>query len=473
MPLISVAISVVLGGVVLWFARRRGGPFGAANTVTFVRLILIAPLIALLAEPPSAALAWLAIAIASLVLVLDGVDGWVARRLGAATEFGARFDMETDALLILVSSALCFHYDKAGAWILIAGLMRYAFVGLGRVWPWMSAPLPASRRRQIVCVVQIVTLLVCLAPPVARPWSFAAGGVGLGALGWSFAIDVRWLASRAGPAAVAQASTAMRDWLFLALALFFLNFAVTFHNVWPTPWITMWPEVSIEIAVLLLALALCARLFGKIPSRLSTVLAIVLTLMTIGRYAEVTTPALYGRAVNLYWDAQYLPNVAAMLVEVASPVLLAAIVQGSRRYSCCCAWRSLESWRASSTGRGVARSVDWHSSSLRLSPSVTRACPCGRCNTSRYRSRAHIGSRASSSRLRSRRRTIRSVCRTARRSATIRCRISTAPMSSCISSSPTVQRHSTCPRSPPWWSRAAPSSRRRSRHPGARSCRRS
>jgi hypothetical protein len=56
------------------------------------------------------------------------------------------------------------------------------------------------------------------------------------------------------------------------------------------------------------------------------VLAIVLTLMTIGRYAEVTTPALYGRAVNLYWDAQYLPNVAAMLVEVASPVLLAAIV---------------------------------------------------------------------------------------------------------------------------------------------------
>jgi phosphatidylglycerophosphate synthase len=326
MPLISVAISVVLGGVVLWFARRARQPLGGANAVTFVRLLLIAPVMAILAEPPSAALAWLALAIAGIVLVLDGVDGWVARRLGSASGFGARFDMETDALLILVLSVLALHFDKAGAWILAAGLIRYAFVAAGKIWPWMSAELPASRRRQTVCVVQIVSLLVCLAPLVARPWSSAVGALGLAVLTWSFFVDVRWLANRADAASLTQTSTAIREWLLLALALYVLNFVLTFHNVWPTPWIETRHELSIEIAVLALALALYSRFFGKVSSRLLTLLAIVLTLLTIGRYAEVTTPALYGRAVNLYWDAQYLPNVAAMLVEVASPLLLAAIV---------------------------------------------------------------------------------------------------------------------------------------------------
>ena len=330
MPLISVAISVVLGGVALWFARRHRVPFGAANAVTLVRLMLVAPLIALLTEPPSVALAWLAIAIAGLVLVLDGVDGWVARRLRTANDFGARFDMETDALLILALSALCFHYDKAGAWILAAGLIRYVFVGAGLLWPWMGAPLPPSRRRQTVCVVQIVTLLVCLAPPVGRPWSAIVGGVGLVVLAWSFAVDVRWLATRAphrrsgfsrGSAAIAS----IREWTLLALALYVLNFALTFHNVWPTPWITTRHELSIEVAVLVLALVGYARVRGRLSTRATTALALVLTLMTIGRYAEVTAPALYGRAVNLYWDAQYLPNVAAMLVEVAHPLLLAAL----------------------------------------------------------------------------------------------------------------------------------------------------
>ena len=38
--------------------------------------------------------------------LLDLVDGWVARRTGTASPFGARFDLETDAALILVLSWL-------------------------------------------------------------------------------------------------------------------------------------------------------------------------------------------------------------------------------------------------------------------------------------------------------------------------------------------------------------------------------
>jgi phosphatidylglycerophosphate synthase len=332
--LVTCAALVALAA---WLARRhlRAESFGAANSVTLVRLALIAPLVGLLGEEPSAALAWLAIAIAGGVLVLDGIDGWLARRYAGRSDFGARFDMETDALLILVLSALCYHFDKAGAWILAAGLMRYAFVGAGRLWPWMSAALPASRRRQIVCVVQIATLLVCLAPPVARPTSDIVGALGLAMLAGSFVADVRWLANRAGhmrgsgfsraSAGGHESIAAIREWTLLALALYVLNFALTFHNVWPTPWITTRHELSIEIAALVSILALFARFERRLPARAQTALALVLTLMTIGRYAEVTAPALYGRAVNLYWDAQYLPNVAAMLVEVANPLLLAGL----------------------------------------------------------------------------------------------------------------------------------------------------
>jgi hypothetical protein len=118
----------------------------------------------------------------------------------------------------------------------------------------------------------------------------------------------------------------LRGYAGLALALFVLNFALTFHNAWPTPWITTRHELSIEIAVLLLVLAFYAYLHRSVSPRLMTALAIVLTIMTIGRYAEVTSPALYGRPVNIYWDAQYLPHVAAMLIESMHPLFVLGMV---------------------------------------------------------------------------------------------------------------------------------------------------
>jgi hypothetical protein len=41
----------------------------------------------------------------------------------------------------------------------------------------------------------------------------------------------------------------------------------------------------------------------------------------------------YGRPVNLYWDARHLPNVGAMLAEVAKPWMLVAFLAGWPRSS--------------------------------------------------------------------------------------------------------------------------------------------
>jgi len=175
--------------------------FGIGNRVTLGRLALIALLAGGVGNAQwSDAVAWSAVVLASVTALLDAADGPLARGDGLASDFGARFDMESDALLILVLSALVWQADKAGAWVLAAGLMRYAFVGAAALWPWLARPLAPSLRRKTVCVLQIVGLIVCLMPTVA-PWlSQAIAALTLAALTASFAADVLRLARVAGAA---------------------------------------------------------------------------------------------------------------------------------------------------------------------------------------------------------------------------------------------------------------------------------
>lgn len=167
--------------------------FGAANRVTLLRLALAMLLAAMLFIIPPQAPAWLPwamVGLATVAALLDAVDGPLARTSGLASPFGARFDMETDAWLVLVLAVLAWKLDRAGAWVLASGAMRYAFVAAGRLWPCLSAPLAPSRLRQTVCVVQIAALMVALAPLWPRWAASAFCAAGLALLTASFALDV-------------------------------------------------------------------------------------------------------------------------------------------------------------------------------------------------------------------------------------------------------------------------------------------
>ncbi len=132
--------------------------------------------------------------------------------------------------------------------------------------------------------------------------------------------DRLWLLVRRAGLSLADPD-ALRRWLPMLAALIVLNFSLTFHNVWPTLWITTRHELSVELAAIILALALHSEAF-KLPSRGTIIgLALLLIMLCMGRYAEVTAPALYGRRVNLYWDAPHVLNVVAMLNEAASPMV--------------------------------------------------------------------------------------------------------------------------------------------------------
>jgi phosphatidylglycerophosphate synthase len=193
-------IFVLIAGVGIGFVSA-GHPFrrfGPANAVTTGRACLVA-LIAALVNEPGNGTRILAAGASMLAAVLDGVDGYLARRTRMASAFGARFDMETDALLILALSVLTWRGGKAGAWILLAGLLRYLFVAATWIVPRLRRPLLYSRRRQVVCVVQIAGLSLAILPRIVPPHSVWLAAALLAILVYSFAVDIIWLCRRSQP----------------------------------------------------------------------------------------------------------------------------------------------------------------------------------------------------------------------------------------------------------------------------------
>jgi phosphatidylglycerophosphate synthase len=190
----GVIYALVMATVLATLARHHPhARFGPANLVTTIRVVLTGLAAGVAFVTPRDALAWWVIAFTGAAALLDGVDGRLARRTRLQSRFGARFDTEIDALLILALSALVWRYGKAGAWVLACGGLRYAFIGSGWLWPWLAAPLTPTTRGKTVAVLVFLGLALALAPSTPRPTSTAIAAVTLATLAWSFAVDVRRL----------------------------------------------------------------------------------------------------------------------------------------------------------------------------------------------------------------------------------------------------------------------------------------
>jgi phosphatidylglycerophosphate synthase len=180
-------------------ALTRAGPtqLGPADLVTFARGVLTCAIAALVADsfvhgPEVEVLVTLAI----VALVSDAVDGRVARRT-STSRFGAQFDGEVDALLILVLSV--YVAEDGRWWVLAIGLARYAFGAAGWVLPWMRRQLPPRFWRKVVTAVQGIALTVAAAGVTASWLTTAALLVALALLAESFGRDVVWLWRRRSP----------------------------------------------------------------------------------------------------------------------------------------------------------------------------------------------------------------------------------------------------------------------------------
>ena len=164
---------------------------GPANRVTLTRAVLagvvaVLTVAGLVGEPRIG----LIVAISTVALVLDAVDGYVARRTETATAFGARFDMEVDAFLIAVLSVHVAPY--LGWWVLAIGAMRYAYVLAGRVLPWLRRPVPPRHWAKVVAAIQGIVLTVAASRLLPEAVAQVVLAIALLLLLESFGNDVWW-----------------------------------------------------------------------------------------------------------------------------------------------------------------------------------------------------------------------------------------------------------------------------------------
>jgi phosphatidylglycerophosphate synthase len=261
-----------------------------ADWVTLTRAVLVAGVAGLVADSFSRPVSITALVTLSIVaLVLDAVDGQVARRTGTATPLGARLDGEVDAFLILLLSiAVSRDY---GGWVLLIGAARYALLLAGWLIPWLAAPLPPRYWRKIVAAVQGIVLTVAASGVPSRLAGMIAVAAALLLLAESFGHDVIWLyRTGAGP----RTRRALRI-AIAALALVLLWFDLLAPD-------RLWQfslGAFVRIPVEALVLVAVAMVLPPWPRRIvATIAGILLGLLTVDKILNIAFYEELDRAFN-------------------------------------------------------------------------------------------------------------------------------------------------------------------------------
>ncbi len=160
--ILSIGAMIVLN-YGIW--KKLHPAYGYANLVTGFRfgLLLCATSMYHVLSTP------LFIALVVLVMIADGVDGYLARRYHQETLFGEVFDTEVDAFLALSLSFLIWWEHRDCGWVLVAGLLRYGFVIVYRLLGWHLRTRPSMYEAKVIAVIFFISLLV----PFVLPWNMA------------------------------------------------------------------------------------------------------------------------------------------------------------------------------------------------------------------------------------------------------------------------------------------------------------
>ena len=173
----------------LWYVGYRLDPgrltggfwrrlFGAANAVTLARGALYAVVAGFVVVPAGTALAWVPALCYGTGVVLDKLDGTVARTVGRETEIGRRLDMAFDTFGFVAAPLVAVLWGLLPAWYLSISAARYVFRGAVRLRELRGLPvgdLPDSDLGKYLAGVQMGFVTVALVPPVPTDlvWTLA------------------------------------------------------------------------------------------------------------------------------------------------------------------------------------------------------------------------------------------------------------------------------------------------------------
>lgn len=191
LPALGLALAIYLvGGVFALFLLRRGYPhklLGSGNLMTLFRMSMVA---ALSAPLVGVAIPWVFVCLATIALVLDGVDGALARRANLVSSFGGRLDMEVDSVLALILTINVWVAGITGPWIILLGLPRYLFLVAASFMPWLNQPLPPRLSGRVICVVQIASIIGLYSQILPGILVVPVALIVAGLLIWSFGRDI-------------------------------------------------------------------------------------------------------------------------------------------------------------------------------------------------------------------------------------------------------------------------------------------
>jgi len=140
------------------FPNDTGLLGGVANRVTVGRLILL--LIALGLYNYLHAMVFALVMV--LVVCLDGVDGYLARKRKQSSHFGMYLDMEVDAFFVL-AMCLFFNINKnVPLWIILPGVLRYIYRIVIELFPAPNFIEKKKKYASIIAGCFFVILLVGL-----------------------------------------------------------------------------------------------------------------------------------------------------------------------------------------------------------------------------------------------------------------------------------------------------------------------
>ncbi|SDP45701.1 Phosphoglycerol transferase MdoB [Nakamurella panacisegetis] len=317
------------------------GP-GPADGVTLVRAALVGGVAAMVADSftravPTPALVLLAVA----ALVLDAVDGRVARRTGTVSAVGARFDMEVDAFAILALSVYDVRF--VGAPVLLIGAARYLFVAAGWWWPWLRQPAPPRYWCKVVAAIQGIALTLVASGALPRPAAVVVVLLALTLLTESFGRDVLWLGrhrrpgsgrAQPGGASGPVASRSRRQRWAAGVTTTGAILLVWFALLGPEQVDRLTPAQFTRIPIEGVALfGLVLLLPPRIGRAVATIVGVLLGLLTVVRILDMGFLAALDRPFDPVSDWSYLPPAVGVLTDsigrfagVAVVVLAAALV---------------------------------------------------------------------------------------------------------------------------------------------------
>jgi cardiolipin synthase (CMP-forming) len=112
--------------------------FNLPTALTWLRIVLIPVFVGVYYLPASwlslPAKNWLAMTVFALAAITDWADGYLARKLGQTSAFGAFLDPVADKLMVAAALIVLVQLDRADAWLAIIIIGREIAISALREW---------------------------------------------------------------------------------------------------------------------------------------------------------------------------------------------------------------------------------------------------------------------------------------------------------------------------------------------------